>query len=152
MKNVVYTNIEEELETYGQCFIQTLGISMEPIIHNRSTTVVLKKLEGPPKLNDVVLFRRSNGEQVLHRVVKVREHDYLCLGDNLIYKESVRPEMILGVMKGYFDGEDMENYIDCESLKYQQYMKTLKRRYVIRWMKALPSRIKGKVRRFIFKK
>lgn len=53
----------------------------------------------------MVLYRRSTKEYVLHRVIKVREHDYVILGDNCIQKEyGIQDEDVLGVMIGFVRG------------------------------------------------
>lgn len=145
----IHTTIEKELDAHGHGFFQTVGDSMEPILHNRSSTVVIEKIVQPLKVYDVVLFKRfAEGNisrpdaYVLHRIVKIRKDDYLICGDNLINKESVPKEQILGIMKGYFDGED---YIDCEhNLRYLKYLKKLKLRYFCRWAKSLWMRILNK--------
>lgn len=42
---------------------------MYPMLRNGEDVVVLKKPEGRLKYLDVALYRRSNGDFVLHRVV-----------------------------------------------------------------------------------
>ena len=51
---------------------------------------------------DVVLYRRPPNHYVLHRVMQIRNEDYVILGDNCIAREyGIRDEDILGVMTGY---------------------------------------------------
>lgn len=137
------STIEQEVERQDHILLQTTGISMEPLLHNRKSTVVIKK--PPKRLNkyDVVLFRRASGEYVLHRILKVRQRDYLICGDNGIYKEPVAREQILGIMTGFYP--DMgERYISCEDLEYQRYLRTVGLRYGLRWIRALPWRVRRK--------
>lgn len=146
------TTVERELKEQGRCLIQTVGVSMEPVLHDRFSTVVVEKLNAPPKLFDVVLFKRSPqsnaeaGEQyVLHRVIKVGRGEYIIRGDNCIQNEKVAPDQILGVMTGFFNGE---TFVDCKTDKaYLRYLKTLQVRYIARWCRAFPNRAVRKLKR-----
>lgn len=116
--------IEQELELYGHGFFQTVGDSMEPLLHNRCSTVVIEKKKKPLKKYDVALFRRPTGEYVLHRVLKVLNDSYIICGDNRLRKEKIPEEWIIGVMAGYFETEE-NNFISCESRRYRRYLSIL---------------------------
>ena len=61
-------------------------------------TVTLKTSERCRK-NDVVLYRTSEKQYVLHRIIKVCSDNYIVQGDNCTTKEyGVRDEDIIGVM------------------------------------------------------
>lgn len=139
-----YSTIEEALEKEGHGFLQTVGDSMEPILHNRKSTVVVEKASSVLKKYDVALYRRPTGQYVLHRVTRVRSREYIICGDNRIYNEHVPKEWILGVMKGFYPDEG-ERFVSCEDEEYKKYLERLGRRYVIRWFKVLPGRIKRKL-------
>ncbi len=146
-------NIENELAAHNQCYFQTVGDSMEPILHNRKSTVVIKKAVNDLKPLDVALyFRPSTETYVLHRVVKVRKTYYRICGDNRTYEEKVPKEWILGYMTGFFPDES-ENFIDCEDEKYQEYVQKWVKRHQIEMMKTLPIRgiraIKRKLKRLL---
>lgn len=117
--------IEQELELNGRCVIQTVGVSMEPLLHNRKSTVVIEKVKFPLKKYDVVLFRRPTGEYVLHRVINAAGEVYIIRGDNCIGKETVPKEQIIGVMSGYYEDEN-DNFISCGSRYYRRYLGKLK--------------------------
>lgn len=142
------SSIEQELEGQGSCLIQTVGISMEPLLHNRYSTVVLEKIRQPLRRNDVVLFRRTperNSDYVLHRIIEVRQDSYRIRGDNCMDIETVAPEQIIGVMTGFWNGE---TYVDCSTDEaYHRYVKTLGLRYCCRWCRALPGRVFRKLKR-----
>lgn len=146
------TTIERMLEQMGHGFFQTVGDSMEPLLHDRYSTVVIERAEGQLHKNDVALFYRPGGtlpklpegRYVLHRVVKVREHDYLICGDNRFYREPVPHEWIIGVMTGYYNGD---KYTACDSEEYQSYVRTLGVRRPLLWWKALPGRVVRKARK-----
>lgn len=143
-------SIEEELAKHGRGFFQVVGDSMEPLLHSHYSTVVIEKPTGRLKKYDVALFYRPGGifpnqpkgRYVLHRVVKVRERDYLICGDNRVYREPVPEEWIVGVMTGWFNGEV---YTACDSEEHRRYMEGLERRRVGVWFRLLPGRVKRKL-------
>lgn len=57
------------------------GNSMLPFLRDGRDSVVLGKLEKPPKRGDIVFFKRANGAYVLHRVVKRKGDLYYFSGD-----------------------------------------------------------------------
>lgn len=141
---MTYRTIEDELALHGRGFFQTVGDSMEPLLHNRKSTVVIEEKIGPLKQYDVVLYRRPTGQYVLHRIIKVLDGAYLVRGDNRIWNETVPEEWILGVMVGFFKDEQ-NNYISCERKVYRRYMKSLKYRYSILWFRNLYNNIRRKL-------
>ena len=118
---------------------------MEPLLHHRQSTVVIEAVSGPLKPYDVALYRRPTGEYVLHRVVKVLDGAYLIRGDNRLHGERVPAEWVIGVMTGYYPDESGA-YIGCESPRYKAYLRTLNRRHRRLWLRALPGRLRRKLR------
>ena len=143
---MIRRTIEQELAQNGRAVIQTVGASMEPLLHNRKSTVALIAKQGRLKKQDVALYRRPNGEYVLHRVVKVLDGAYLIRGDNCIGSETVPEAWVIGVMAGYFAGEQ-DRYISCDSRIYRRYLKTLALRRWRLWLRALPGRVWRRARR-----
>lgn len=141
--------IEQELEANHQCYFQTVGDSMEPILHNRKSTVVIKKVDGDLKPCDVALYRRpTTGAYVLHRVVSVHNTYYRICGDNRVYEERVPKDWILGYMIGFFPDES-ENYITCEDEKYKEYVKRWVKHHRKDQIKTIPIRFVRKAKRLI---
>lgn len=144
------TSIEQELERHGRGFFQVEGHSMEPLLHNHYTTVVIEKPSGRLKKDDVALFHRPGGtypcqpegRYVLHRVLKVRERDYVICGDNSLFREPVPDEWIVGVMTGFYNGDV---YTPCDDAEYLRRVKRLNAGYWLRWCRALPKRVKRKL-------
>ena len=95
-------SFEEYLEKYGTLTYTSKGTSMEPLLREgRDLFTVAKKEAARCHVGDAVLFR-WNGNYVLHRVIAVREKDYICLGDNAMNPEvGVTDADILGVMTGF---------------------------------------------------
>ena len=155
VSGAVISTIEKELKENHHAFFQTVGFSMEPMLHQRKSTVVLKTPEDPSALSvgDVVLFHRADDHYVLHRIVCVREKDgrplYVIRGDNCLYDDLVRPEQILGVMEGFF-ADERNVYVPSDDKTYLEYVKrTLKRN--VRWLRirSLPGRAFRKLYRII---
>ena len=138
------STIEQELIQHGYGLFQTIGDSMEPILRSRKSTVVIEHLREPPGKYDVVLFRRPTGQYVLHRIVKVRDRDYLICGDNRTYLEPVPKEWVIGVMTGYYPDET-STFVSCASIQYRQYLEAWGRHYCIRFFRTLPNRVVHKI-------
>lgn len=148
------STIEQELQRNGHGFFQTVGDSMEPMLHGRSSTVVIAKAQDTLKKYDIALYRLPDGEYVLHRVWKVRPRDYIICGDNRLRWETIPREWIIGVVTGYY-ADTGDPYISCDSEMYRKYLRSLRGRYCARWVKAFSSRVKRKTRslleRFFYK-
>lgn len=103
------TNVEQSL-TYEEyldqfpCLMRTcVGTSMLPLLQQRRDLFIVRK-RGPDRLcvGDVVLYRRPPDKYVLHRIVEIREKDYVILGDNCVNREyGITDEDIIGVMTGF---------------------------------------------------
>lgn len=111
---------EEELERYGHLVFTNKGVSMMPLLRqDRDLMVLEKRPEGRLHKYDAVLFKRQNGQYVLHRILKVRETDYLICGDNCYQLEPVTEQQILGRMTTVVrDGKT----IPVTSRAYQLYV------------------------------
>lgn len=143
---MTHQTIEQELALHGHTVVQTVGVSMEPLLHGRKSSVVLAAKQGPLQVRDVVLYRRPTGEYVLHRIVKVLDGAYLIRGDNCIGSETVPAAWIIGVMTGYF-ADEQNRYISCDSEPYQRYLNTLALRRWWLWLRVLPGRLWRRIRR-----
>lgn len=94
---------EEFLEKNGTMTYSNVGVSMLPLLRQgRDLFTVRKKGKKRCKKYDVVLYRRPPSHYVLHRVIEVRQNDYVILGDNCIAKEyGITDDDIIGVMTEY---------------------------------------------------
>lgn len=73
--------IEEKLDLGGEVTINPGGVSMEPLVKAGRDSVVLT---SPHKLKkyDVVLYKRENGQFILHRIVGKKGETFTMCGDN----------------------------------------------------------------------
>lgn len=62
--------------------------------------VIISVPQGRLQPYDVALYRRGSA-YVLHRVIQVREKDYLIRGDNTYRLEVVPDSAVIGVLTGF---------------------------------------------------
>ena len=96
---------KEYLAENGSMTYTNVGRSMLPLLRQgRDLFPLEKKGPGRCRVGDVVLY--CQGEKyILHRVVEVREKDYIILGDNCIRREfGITDDNIIGVMTGFVQG------------------------------------------------
>lgn len=99
MMNDRQLSYEEVLETEGRLVAINKGKSMLPLLReNRDVMVIDKKTSQRCKRLDAVLYK-SGGRYVLHRVIRVRDEDYVIVGDNCRRLEyGITDNDILGVL------------------------------------------------------
>jgi len=118
------------------------GISMLPTIRPNRDIVVVAALPEQPKKYDLPLYRRKNGDFVLHRIIKVGE-TYTCIGDGQFRAEPgiAREQMVAIVTKIIRDGKEYS----VDGLLYRLYCRfwhyTRKIRHVIKWPRYYLRRI-----------
>ena len=96
-------SFEEYLDRYGTLVYTNVGVSMLPLMRQgKDLFIVRKKGTERCRKGDVVLFRRPPDKYVLHRIIDVREKEYILLGDNCLRKEyGIRDDDIIGVMTAF---------------------------------------------------
>ncbi len=98
----VFPIIEEQLDAGGIASLPIHGVSMMPMLVDGVDLVRIMKPTAEPKKYDVVLYRRDDGQFVLHRIVGVGKEGYSCRGDNQIANEyPVKRESIIGVVTDF---------------------------------------------------
>ena len=76
------------------------GSSMTPFLGGGRDTVYLSRPEGPVRRGDMVLYRRSSGAYVLHRVYRAEPEGYTMVGDaQTVLEPGIREDQILAVVK-----------------------------------------------------
>lgn len=113
------SNFEEILARDGRLFYTNVGDSMMPLIKQGRDLLVIEKTAGKLKKYDIPLYKRDNGQYVLHRILKVRENDYVICGDNRWSKETgIIDRQIIGVLTALVrEGKE----IPLDSWKYRLY-------------------------------
>ena len=112
-------SIRQALAKYNKIIQPIKGSSMLPMLDEDKDAVELVAVTGTLKKYDLPLFRRRNGQLVLHRVIAVKKNHYLICGDNSMEVEKVPRERILAVATGFYkDGR----YVSCQDEDYLTYV------------------------------
>ena len=143
-----YSTIEKGLAEQERILMHTVGVSMEPLLHNRKSTVVLEKPKAPLQQGDVVLYHDPEGGYVLHRIIRVLNGYYRMRGDNCVQTELVPANWIIGVMTGFYENEK-DRYVSCTEETYQAYVRTLPRRYHRLWLRCRMKKMRSCVKRML---
>ena len=114
------STFEEEIERTGKLVYTNVGDSMMPLIKQGRDLLIIEKPDGRLKRYDIPLYKRDSGQYVLHRVLKVRENDYVICGDNRYCKEyGITDRHIIGVLTSVVrDGKEL----DFGSFGYRLYV------------------------------
>ena len=120
----LYPIILEKLSNGGSVILPAAGTSMQPMVINKRDSLELSAAAGRLKKNDLPLYRRDNGQFVMHRIVGFDKNgDYIMCGDNQFRKEHhIREDQIIGLVKGFIR---KNRYISCDRLGYRLYCITL---------------------------
>lgn len=123
---------ESYLEQYGELTYRNVGVSMLPMLkQGRDLFTVRKKGKNRCEKYDVVLYKRPPEQYVLHRVVEVRDNDYVVLGDNCVNKEyGITDNMIIGVLTSFVHNGRTYSVYD---IRYKIYSSV--------WCKIYPLRV-----------
>lgn len=103
-------SIREIIDVGGCVKLTVTGSSMLPTLVEKRDCVILVKPEKLKK-TDIILYQRSNGDYVLHRIVKIsKEGLYLC-GDNQTAIEfPIFPQQVIAVVSAIVrKGKFIEN-------------------------------------------
>ena len=103
------TRFEDVIERDGRLVYTNVGDSMRPLIRQDRDSIIIEKPQGRLKKYDVPLYKRDSGQYVLHRILKVRDSDYVICGDNRYCKEyGITDRHIIGVLTAVVrDGKEM---------------------------------------------
>lgn len=98
--------------------LSPMGISMLPMLRQGIDSVILSPLPQKLKKYDLPLYRRDNGQFVLHRIVKAGD-DYTCMGDNQFAEETgIRHDQMIAVVTSFTRGEKKHS---VEEFPYRLY-------------------------------
>lgn len=144
----ISASLEEIVSAGGQMTICVSGSSMSPfLIHGKDSVKLIKCRPQDLKKGEILLFRRSTGELVLHRVKQVlRDGSLIMNGDAQIWCEQISPEQaIAAVVSIERDGK----ITACTSHKYRTAVFLWQLMFPIR---SLIFRVRNKLKRMRNKK
>lgn len=125
----LYPIIKEQLECGRTVALPITGTSMLPLLVAGRDNVILSSVDKPD-INDIIFYRRDNGQFVLHRIVGTDENGYILCGDNQWFKEyGIKDHNIIGVVT---EIKRKGKIFDAGNPKYIKYYKI--------WLKLFPIR------------
>lgn len=129
----------EVLKSGGVFRLYPKGTSMLPLLRQKQDSVVLTQPKAPISKGEIILYRRENGQYVLHRIVGKDEKGYICCGDNQTALEyGVKEENVIAVVEAIYR---KERYVDRKNFGY--------RCYCFFWKNFLIRRVGLKLRRIV---
>ncbi len=114
--------IEEVLSSGGEFRMYPKGTSMLPlIVQGRDSVVLKRRFDDGAKKHDIAFYRRTNGQFVLHRVMRIeKDGSFVMCGDNQTALEyGIKREQIIGYVSRLYKG-DKEHSLG--SLRYKLYL------------------------------
>lgn len=147
-----YPLIQDVLDS-GSTFTLTItGSSMWPTILGNRDRVTLVKPPERLKKYDLPLYRRANGQFVLHRIVSVNEDGtYNCCGDHQWQIErNLAHEQMVGLV---VELERKGKAFSADKRSYRCWVRfwcfLLRVRPFLFWVNSIWNRLKGKVWRLL---
>lgn len=144
-------SFEEYLNKNGTLAYTNVGVSMMPLLRQgRDVMVIQKKGAERCRKYDAVLFKRRNGQYVLHRIVKILESGYYIIGDNCISGEFVQEDQVLGILTEVVRKKKTVRVTDWNYLVYVHlWCDCLPLRCFLLRLRYLVRRVGGKVLRVL---
>lgn len=99
--------IKEVTQSGGEFRLFPKGTSMMPLLRQGRDSVGLVELPIKLKKHDIILYKRKNGQFVLHRIIKINNNGELLLcGDNQTNIESdIYQDDVLALVSCVYRGE-----------------------------------------------
>lgn len=138
-------NIENQLAEQGYYVSTTVGWSMWPMLRNRRDRVIVLPV-GKERLKkyDLPLYRRPDGKYVLHRIIGVKDGEYIIRGDNTYTKEHVPDGWVIGYVSEFY----RENrHVLSEARGYRLYARLWRWIFPLRYLVYGGLRVLAKLRR-----
>ena len=104
--------IQERLAAGESVQFTPRGTSMRPMLEGGRDQVILSPLPEKLQKYDLPLYRRPDGQFVLHRVVEAGE-TYTCIGDNqIVFEHGVPHEWMIALATGFIR-KGKKYSVDC---------------------------------------
>lgn len=112
------TIIEATIKDNGVFPLTVTGTSMTPTLYSNRDVVHLVSVDSkPPKKYDIVLFKRTDGTVILHRIIKTLPNNKLLInGDSQSWTEEIEASQIIAVVKSY---KRNNKNINCDTIGYK---------------------------------
>ena len=153
--------IDEVIAAGGVFRLYPRGISMLPMLVEGEDSVELVAAE-PYAVGDVLLYRRANGQFVLHRLVGIHKGALVFCGDNQrVLEFGVPRTAVLAELGGYYKGDvhhalDEPDYVRYAKERVTRFPRICRKRPALeRFVRritplhTLPRRARHKLRRML---
>ena len=104
----------ETIEAGKEFVLPINGTSMQPFLHTGDRVVLINA--DKLKRLDAILYKRSDGHVVFHRIIKCKKDYFLVAGDNQTNLEEVARDQIVAKMQGYVINDKLHS---AQSLFYK---------------------------------
>ena len=95
--------MQEQLKMGQRVRFSPRGVSMLPMLRHGKDQVELAPPAKDPQKYDVILYKRTTGMYVLHRVVKTEGERIYCLGDHLYaWDPPILKDAVIGIVCGFW--------------------------------------------------
>ena len=113
--------MKEVLQSGGEFRLYPRGTSMMPLLRQGRDSVALVAAHAPFSRGDILLYRRQNGQYVLHRLIDVEGDGSLVFcGDNQSAMEKgITPDAVLARVNALWRDDQR---IELSSRRYRTYM------------------------------
>lgn len=115
-------NIKQRLKTDDFVISNINGNSMSPFLNEHSDRVVVSRVNRDIHLYDVVLYEVNN-KYILHRVIGIKDDEYVIRGDNRILEEHIQKDKIIGILIAYYSNDEYVEINDDINLKWYKRSK-----------------------------
>lgn len=96
--NETERTLEQELAAGHLAMARTKGVSMQPLLYEGQSHVILAPAPDELAVGDLALARLPDGRYLLHRVVRKDAACYYTRGDNCYSEEAIPRDRVLGVV------------------------------------------------------
>lgn len=103
--------MELQIDSGGVARLVVTGESMHPTLRHRKDVVILVPVPKKLERGDLILYKRENGQYVLHRIIsKPKDGRFYCCGDNQWEKEPVCESQAIAFVSGIIrQGKQIES-------------------------------------------
>lgn len=119
----IFPLISEQLNSGGSASFTIRGTSMLPMLKDGIDSVRIIKPIATPKKYDIIFYRRDDGTFILHRIVGIKDGDYICRGDNQTENEfPVKNGSIIGIVAEYTKNGKVIKFDSIRQTVYSRFV------------------------------
>lgn len=141
---MIYPVIKETLENGNSFTFSPRGKSMLPLIRQGVDSVKISPINRKINKYDIPLYRRDNGQFVLHRVVGLKDDGYIMCGDNQhVYEYGIEDRHLIGLLTEIIRPDKVVKTTDPDYISYS-HKRVLQQR-----IKCMLAKVKSLVKKIL---